>query len=153
MNPRSTDCEADALTSIPSRRFLRCCYDKIDKSCFCYSKFIIKLANTERFNGCMFYDLFVTVLDLSNVFLLEDMFSFLMKRKLSSEDIKTRPNVLYCATTSAALVLVCFLSFIADICNFDNKYRKPIFKVYYLICSRKIAFLLCYSFFSVITPH
>ena len=43
---------------------------------FLYSKPIIKLADTERLNGYMFYNVFVTVLGIPDVFLLEKMSSF-----------------------------------------------------------------------------
>ena len=61
------------------------------------SKLIIKLADTERLNKYMLYSLFVIVLGLQDVFLLKDVCSFLIERKLFPQDIKTRSNVLHFA--------------------------------------------------------
>ena len=46
MNPRSTDCEADALTTTPSRRFLPTALNA--ETCFAFSKFGVNNAINEK---------------------------------------------------------------------------------------------------------
>ena len=71
----------------------------------------------------------------------------MMKKKLLSEDIKTRPNAIYFVTRCAPLFLVVTEFFTANICSVENKYQKSIFKFIISYVQKTLRFLLLYSYF------